>query len=185
MKNALILHGTSANHTANWFEWLGKELEGEGYKVWVPDLPQSERPNIERYNSFIFSNKNWEFNQDSIIIGHSSGAVAALGLLESLPENIRICHTYLVSAFIDDLNWDALTELFIKPFNFEKIKTKSNKFTLIHSDDDPYCPLWHAETLAKKLNGNLIIEKGQGHFNTEKSIEYRRFPFLLDTIHNN
>lgn len=50
MKNALILHGTDADHTQNWFPWLEKELLQRNYEVWVPDLPQSDHPNIRRYN---------------------------------------------------------------------------------------------------------------------------------------
>ena len=82
MKNALILHGINSSSQSNWLPWLKAELEARGYKVWVPDLPLSEKPNIGRYNQYIF--ENWQLNKDSIVIGHSSGAVAALGLLQHL-----------------------------------------------------------------------------------------------------
>lgn len=182
MKNALILHGTDADHTTNWFEWLGKELEKEGYKVWIPDLPHSEKPNIQRYNEFILSNKDWIFDEDSIIIGHSSGAVAILGLLQALPKDVVIRKAYLVAAFTDDLGWDSLTELFLSPFDYQVIKTHSHGFTLLHADNDPYCPLWHAETIAKELNGELMVEKGQGHFSASKNPSYTQFPILRDLI---
>lgn len=42
MKNALILHGTNADHNENWFPWLHKQLEEKDYKVWTPDLPEKE-----------------------------------------------------------------------------------------------------------------------------------------------
>ena len=70
MKNALILHGLSSGHSGNWFPWLEKELNQNGYKVWVPDLPQADKPNIDRNNAFIFA--NWKFDNDSIICYHSS-----------------------------------------------------------------------------------------------------------------
>ncbi len=168
MKNALILHGTNSNSSINWFPWLKKELEEKGYKVWVPDLPHAEKPNIQRYNNFLFANRDWVFDSESIIIGHSSGAVEILGLLQSFPDGTVVNKSILVGSFKDDLGWDSLKELFIKPFDFEKIKKHSEQFIFIHSDNDPYCPLEHAEYLSQKVNGKLIVKKRQGHFSGEK-----------------
>lgn len=183
MKNALILHGTSGYPQENWFDWLRQELESRQWKVWVPQLPRAEKPSIKRYNEFLLSEEDWEFNSETVIIGHSSGAVAILGLLQDLPEDIKIDRCYLVGVFKDDLGWDKLDELFETPFDFEKIKNKSNKFTFIHSDDDPYCPLEHAEYLSEKLNGELIVKPGQKHFSTGSAGDlYNTFPFLLNLI---
>lgn len=183
MKNALILHGTDGYPTENWFDWLRIELEKESYKVWVPQLPDCNKPNIDKYNKFILSNKNWNFNNESIIVGHSSGAVAILGLLEALPDDIKVDTCYLVGSFRNNLDWDALDELFLRPFDFEKIKTKAKKFVFIHSDNDPYCPLDHAKYLSEQVDGELIIKEGQKHFSVGTVGEqYRQFPFLLDLI---
>lgn len=183
MKNALILHGTEGNSQENWIPWLKQELEKHKYVVWAPDLPEANKPNIDRYNSHIFANKNWKFNKNSILIGHSSGAVAILGLLEVLPANTRVNICYLVGSFINNLNWDALSDLFVKPFDFDSIKSKANRFIFIHSDNDPYCPLDHAKYLSEKLNGELIILPGQQHFSVSTAGEkYRQFPQLLEAI---
>lgn len=183
MKNALILHGTEGHSKENWFDWLKTELENNGYKVWVPDLPGADKPNIQRYNKFLFENKDWSFNKDTIIIGHSSGAVAILGLLQALPEKITVDTCYLVGAFKDNLNWDALNDLFLEPFDFELIKKKAKKFVFIHSDNDPYCPLEHAQYLSSKLDGELIVLPGQFHFSIGSAGEkYKEFPLLLDLI---
>jgi len=183
MKNVLILHGTNNNSQGNWFPWLKKELEKRDWSVWVPDLPRADKPNIKRYNRLIFSNKNWPFNQDSVIIGHSSGAVAILGLLQALPKSTQVNTCILVGTFNDDLGWEALDELFTEPFDWKKIKTKAKKFIFIHSDDDPFCPLAHAKFQAKKLNGQLIIKKGQKHFSISPGgPKYKKFPFLLGLL---
>ena len=182
MKNILILHGTGNNSQGNWFPWLKKKLEKRKSQVWVPNLPQADRPSIKRYNKFIFSNKNWQFNKDSALVGHSSGAVAILGLLQNLPENIKVDTCILVASFKNNLGWNTLDGLFEELFDFEKIKNKAKRFIFIHSDNDPYCPLEHAQNLAKELNGKLIIKKGQGHFNLSKSSKYRKFPLLLKIL---
>lgn len=183
MKNALILHGTGGHSKENWFDWLKTELEKNGWKVWVPDLPGANKPNIKKYNEFLFANKDWEFNQESVLVGHSSGAVAMLGLLQSLPKGRKVGTCYLVGSFRNNLDWDALDDLFLEPFDFDLIKTKARKFVFIHSDNDPYCPLEHAQYLSEKLRGKLIVKPGQFHFSIGTAGEkYKEFPLLLRLI---
>lgn len=182
MKNALILHGTSSNSKGNWFPWAEQELIKRGWKVWVPDLPQADRPNTKRYNNFIFKNSKWEYTEESVLIGHSSGAVAILGLLQFLPDDVVVDTCIFVGSFKDKLGWDALDGLFEEPFDFEKIKKHAQRFVFIHSNNDPYCPLEHARYLTEKLNGELIIKKGQGHFNLEISLKYKQFPLILEIL---
>lgn len=163
MKNALLLHGTDASSASNWFPWLRRELIEKGYDVWVPDLPHAEKPNIQRYNKFIFAH-GFVFTSSSVLIGHSSGAVAILGLLEALPNDIQVDTCILVGSFRNDLGWESLKELFIKPFDFKKIKSRARKFIFIHSDNDPYCPLEHAAYLSAQLHGTLLVKHGEAHF---------------------
>lgn len=192
MKNALILHGTDADHSHNWFPWLKTQLEALGWVAWVPDLPGADAPNIERYNAFLIEQlgqavrgggfeKRRGLNGDSVIIGHSSGAVEILGLLNeiALAEPVAAC--FLVGVFRGDLGWDNLKGM-NADFDFEVIKTKSRKFVFIHSDNDPYCPLEHAEYLSMKLGGKLIFIPGQGHFTTSLDPSYTKFPKLLEII---
>jgi predicted alpha/beta hydrolase family esterase len=68
MKNVLILHGTQATSKSNWFSWLKEELDKKGFKTWLPDLPNPNLPSLTGINKFILSNKDWEFNSDSIIV---------------------------------------------------------------------------------------------------------------------
>lgn len=185
MKNALILHGTDGDSQMNWFPWLKKNLETNGFAVFCPDLPYAEKPNIDRYFEFISTNQDWKFNEESILIGHSSGAVAILGILERLPPDIQVDTCYLVGSFKDDLGWDSLSELFEKPLDFPKIKSKAKKFVFIHSDNDPYCPLDQARFLSKQLDGYLVVLIGQGHFSVTSNPKYTQFPELLKLIVTN
>lgn len=178
--NVLVLHGTNSNPQDNWFPWLETELKERNYTVWMPNLPRADKPNIKRYNDFIFS--RWKFDDHSIIVGHSSGAVAILGILQGLPQDIVIKRVILVAGFINDLGWEPLRELFLTPFYWKRIRQRAKEIILIHSDNDPYVPLWHGEKLRDLLHAKLIVLSNQGHFNLEKGPEYRQFPFLLEKI---
>lgn len=180
MKNALILHGAANNSHGNWFPWLERELKERGYAVWVPDLPRSDKPNIRRYNDAIFA--KWHFDEDSVLVGHSSGAVAILGILQELPKDIIVRKAILVAGFTDDLGWESLRELFLAPFDWASIKKHARKIILFHSDNDPYVSLSHGEKLRDLLDAELIVMKGQKHFNISENLTYRQFPELLEKI---
>lgn len=187
MKNALILHGAGNNSQGNWFPWLKIELEKIGYKVWSPDLPNSDHPLLRDWSETIFSNKDWEFNNESVLIGHSSGATFILRILEQLPHNTKINKAVLVAPFakIGTLPqfFQYKEDLLKTPFDWEKIKNSCRQFYFIGSDNDPYqCGQDQSKILYDNLGGELIAKPKQGHFNLEKSPDYKKFPLLLDLL---
>jgi predicted alpha/beta hydrolase family esterase len=101
MKNALILHGAANNSQGNWFPWLSRELKKRGYRLWSPDLPNSEEPTLEEWLSAIFDNKDWQFNKESVIIGHSIGATLILRILEKLSQSEKINKAILVAGVVE------------------------------------------------------------------------------------
>ena len=182
MKNALILHGTDANHSDHWFTWLKDELANLGYTAWIPDLPGADKPNIKRYNKFLLGS-DFGFNDETILVGHSSGAVEILGLLNDVafPKDTKINACFLVGAFKGDLGWESLEGMNAE-FDYDLIKSRANKFIFIHSDNDPYCPIEDAKELSNMLDGRFIEIPNQGHFNTGFSPKFVKFPELLDIV---
>ena len=100
----------------------GKRIKKTGYRVWTPDLPGSEKPNITRYNKFLFP--KWKLDKDSIIIGHSSGALATLGFLQEAQESLVIDRAFLVAGFVGNLDWDALDEIASYKPDWVKVKKR-------------------------------------------------------------
>jgi hypothetical protein len=187
MRNALILHGAGNNSRGNWFPWLKTELENKGYQVWTPDLPGSDRPVQKVWLETVFANREWKFNQDSRLIGHSAGATLILRILERLPDNVTVSKAVLVACPIDKGEipeyFQYKEDLTRAPFDWVKIRKSCRNFYFIASDNDPYdCGERHAVILREKLGGKLIIQAGQGHFNLEAAENYREFPLLLDLI---
>jgi hypothetical protein len=187
MKNVLILHGAGNNSQGNWFPWLKNELENKGYKVWVPDLPDSEKPDKKKWLNKVFSNKDWEFNDESVIIGHSAGATCILRILEKLTGGVKIEKSILVAG---PCNMGTMPQFFVykkslvgDSFNWSKIKASCSKFYLIYSDKDPYdCGIDQGKIIQEHIGGELILKNSQAHFNLEKGSEYKQFPEVLEKI---
>lgn len=177
MKNALILHGTDANPKANWFDWLKEQLEQSGYKVWVPQLPNAEHPDMNVYRKFIASS-DFEFTPETLVVGHSSGAVAALSLLEALPEESKIDTVVMVGVYRPEQHNYSSNE----PIITDKVAGKANRFVFVHSDNDPYCPLDDAKYFADTLNAELVILPDNDHFSYELNPKHNKLPELLDIL---
>lgn len=184
MKNALILHGTDFDkdknqRKGNWFPWLKTKLEEKGYEVYLPELPQVWKPNLDRYWEFL---KDFDFNKETIIIGHSSGATTIFGLLNRLPNNIKIKLVISVAGFYKDGGWNC-EGLFEEEHDWDKIKNQAENIVLYWSPNDPYIKSEQTDYLANKLNVEPIVIENQGHFSVGTVGEkYRKFPELLELI---
>ncbi len=175
----LILHGWENNSKDNWFPWLKKQLEKNDITVYSPDLPDSGVPSQEAWLQKIRKTLPL-FNDDCVIIGHSLGVVAILRLLETFSENEKIRAAILVAGFTQSFSINAISDFFKKPFEWDTIKSKSRKFIIINSENDPYLPLSEGEKLRTKLDGSFIIEKNAGHIN--KASGFVTYPRVFDLI---
>ena len=187
MKNAIILHGAGNNSQGNWFPWLKINLEKKGYAVWVPDLPNSDVPDQNLWLARIKQNPNGEINNQTVLIGHSSGATLILRILENLPPTIKVKKVVLVATPIEigtkDEYFQYKRGLLNTPFDWKKIKNSAQHFYFFHSDNDQYeCGISQGNVLKKQLDGTLLIREGEGHFNLETGQKYRQFPEVLELI---
>ncbi len=166
MKKAIIVHCWGGYPEYCWYQDTKKKLEKNSFQVFVPQMPDTDKPNL----------KNWlpklkevadEVDEQTFLIGHSAGCITILRYLESLPENKKVGGVVLVAGFTDNLNFEELKNFFETPINFELIKSKANKFVAIHSDNDPYVPLFHGDIFREKLGAELIIKHNALHFSGE------------------
>jgi len=163
MMRVLILHGWGADSTSNWFPWLKSTLEKNGFVAYCPDLPNSEMPELEEWLKAASIAR--PFDSTLSVVGHSLGATAILRLLESLGEKEKIGTAVLVSGFARDLGIAEIGSFLKKPFNWEKIRKKAEKFFVLHSDNDPTVPVYFGREVADNLGGEFILEHGCEHLN--------------------
>lgn len=181
MKTAIILHGTLGSPEGNWFKWLKAELEQKGIAVWLPQLPDAQQPSLRKWQQFVTEECPFPINEETLIIGHSSGAILALVLAENNMEKIGAIVD--VSVFHDNsLQWQPNDQLFDVQFDWAAMRQGVGELLFIHSDNDPYVPLDQAQYVANSTGGEMIVIPGEGHFNLERSDEYKKFPRLLEIL---
>jgi len=184
MKNALVIHGAYGNNQDNWIPWLVQNLAQQGYAVTAPNFPTPEHQNLTAWLQVI-NELQYNFNNETVIIGHSIACAFMLSILEQH----TVKQAIFVAGFIDDLTtpeFDATqfdtinTTFYAKQFNWEAINNNTKNITIIHSDNDPYVPLWHAEKIGTQLNVKPLIIPGGGHFGSREGCV--EFPELLEVI---
>ncbi len=181
MRNAILIHGAYGNPDENWFPWLGKELEGEGYEVTVPVFPTPVGQDIDAWRK-VFSEYEHMLDPETILIGHSLGSAFVLDILERTTRPVRAA--YLVAGFLGPLGnrkFDALNHSFVeRSFDWEAISRNAGQIFVIASDNDPYVPEDEGYEIASRLETEPIVIEGAGHFNTQSG--YETFDILRDMI---
>ena len=82
MKNAILLHGSSGSPNSFWLPSISRYLKKSSFKVWVPQLPKPEAPNLKLQLPFVLKNGN--YNNETIIISHSAACPLTLSILENI-----------------------------------------------------------------------------------------------------
>jgi hypothetical protein len=87
-----------------------------------------------------------------------------LRYLEQLPKGTKVKKVILVAAFTDQIGHREFDSFFKKPFDYEKIKTKSVEgFYVFQSNDDPYVTEQYGIRLEEDLGAELYIKNAVGH----------------------
>ena len=169
MKRVFIIHRWDGNPTEDWYQWLKKELEGIGFEVFVPAMPDSDEPKMETWIPFL-SQLVGTPDANTFFIGHSIGCQAIIRYLETLPEGVKIGGAVFVAGWYNVRNLETEKEKRIAgpwvntPSNDEKIKRTVNQAVAIFSDNDPFVQPENQESWKEKVGAKIIVEHNKGHF---------------------
>jgi hypothetical protein len=180
--NIFIFHGTEGYPEENWFPWIKQELEGKGYKVFVPQFPSPPIVPAKISEWFdVFKDYEQYINEDTVLIGHSLGGIFTLRLLERLKHPVKLaCFIGTPVGIRPILNYDRDNSFSGFIFDWDSIKNKSDSFVVFQSNDDPYVCLENGKELSKHLGVELSFVPNAGHFNTKAG--YTKFEKLRDKI---
>ena len=189
-KRIFIAHGWDGYPEEGWFPWLKKELEVKGFEVFVPQLPDTENPRIQKWVSKLSETVGIP-DEQTYFVGHSMGCQTIARYLESLPKGVKIGGVVFVAGFFKRLtgvedepgNDETVKHWLGAPINFEKVKSQINKSIAIFSDNDPYVPFDNQDDFKTKLGSKIIVEHQKGHFSGSRdgAIE---LPIVVESILN-
>ncbi len=163
----------------NWFPDVKKTLEDNGVKVVTKEFPDNDLARASVWLPFLL--KELEVDENTVLVGHSTGAIAAM----RLAEEHQILGSVLVAAYHTDLEMEKEKQsgYFDKPWNWESIKNNQHWIALCASQDDRWVPITQARHVQQQLNCEYHEYKDQGHFGGDYLKE--TFPELSQIILRN
>jgi len=160
---AVIIPGNGSGDVArsNWYGWANRKLNDiPGFSCTLKNMPD---PITAKRSIWLpFMKDNLKVDEETIIIGHSSGACAAVRYAE---EN-KVAGIVLVGAYTSDLgdSTEAASGYFSDPWRWELAKANVDWVVLFGSTDDPFLPWDEQEIVANSLGADLHKYTDRGHF---------------------
>lgn len=188
MKNYYIIHGFKGSNIENWFSWFKAQIDSNENLCVIPQFPiELDKHNYNEWKKLldVYYKEFNMINNDSIIIGHSTGSICALKYV--LENKIKIDKLILVSGFNNYLSPDKNDihnkinpTYYVEENRIKEIKKYVNEIICIYGNDDPYIPQNVLHKFAESIGAKEVIIKNGGHLNSESG--YIEFKELLKYI---
>lgn len=167
--------GGDVNDPLSWFPYVKRKLESAQVEVISKNFPDPVLARKEFWLPFI---KKLGADENTILVGYSSGAIAAMKYAE---ENI-ILGTVLIGGYYTDLGMESekVSGYFSEPRDWEKIKKNQEWVIEFHSTDDPFIPTEEAHFVRDKLKTEYHEFSDKQHFGYPDPMP--EFPELVEVI---
>ena len=176
MNKIFIIHCWDGTKDDGWYPWLDKELSNKKNKVYRFNMPNTDKPKIEEWVSFL-DKKVKILDENTYFIGHSIGCQTIMRYLQT-KEIKKIGGILFVSPWLDLLDYaieDEESFLVAKPWlsekiNFDKIKQFTNNINCIFSSNDYFVSLEQKNKFEKLLNAKTIVVNDKGHISQDDNV---------------
>ncbi|HYN95116.1 MAG TPA: alpha/beta hydrolase [Pilimelia sp.] len=158
-RKAIIFHGTGANPDVCWLPWLAGRLAGRGYAVETPHYPRLNAEPIATFLPTVLANH--DFDEDTVLVGHSGGAALLLAILEHI--DVPVAQAVLVAGYATRPNTNPEPVL-QDSYDWSAIRAHVRDLYFINSRQDPYgCDDRQGRAMFERLGGTQIV-RDDGHF---------------------
>lgn len=168
----ILLPGNGGCSPADsWYPWVERELGALGLEVINRQFPDSVKARAQYWLPFI---DELGADASTILIGHSSGAVAAMRYAETH----RLCGSVLVGVCHTDLGdaFEAQSGYYAAPWQWPQIRDNQEFIAVYNSTDDPHIPIAEARHVAAQLKASYFEFTDRGHFLES------RFPEVVEFV---
>lgn len=188
MKQCIIIHGQpdkeeylsddypspSNNH---WIPWLQKQLSIKDISTQTPEILEAYNP---QYDIWKTAFENYPINEETIVVGHSTGAGFILRWL-SENKGKTVGKVVLVAPWIDPEG--ELEEDFFKSSSFDtELVSRTSGTTIFLGEDDSKDVHDSTEFILENITGIKVLRfENRGHFIIQ-DMGTEEFPELLDII---
>jgi predicted alpha/beta hydrolase family esterase len=156
----ILIHGNGGSRRGDfWYPRVEQECAELGLTVVNQTFPDNVKararfwlPHLEELGA----------GEDTILIGHSSGAVAAMRYAETH----RLLGSILVSVCHTDLGdaGEAASGYYSAPWHWDRIRDNQQWIAIYHSVDDPHIPVAEPRFVAAQLKCHYFELEDRGHF---------------------
>ncbi|MCU5746814.1 alpha/beta hydrolase [Staphylococcus sp. SQ8-PEA] len=163
MTDVIIVHSVYGGSSNHWYEWLGNNLELEGYNVTLFNLSTDHSQPIDVWIEEMKQQISID-TYETYFVTHGFGTIASLKFLED-PSIKKVEGFFSISGFKEDakdidenINLDGIT------IDYDKVKSKVDRFFGLSAKDDQYVSYKETERLMQALDGRCRVTNNGGHF---------------------
>jgi predicted alpha/beta hydrolase family esterase len=157
---AILIHGNGGCTAADfWLPSVERDLTALGLDVINQTFPDNVKARSTFWLPFI---ESLGADEQTVLIGHSSGAMAAMRYAETHrllgSVLVGVCHTDLGDRF------EAASGYYSRPWQWDRIRTNQAWIGVFNSTDDPHIPIAEPRFVATQLRCSYFEFTDRGHF---------------------
>ena len=170
---AILIHGNGGCTAADgWLPFVERDLRALGLPVVNRTFPDNVQARAEIWLPFL---ERLGADKHTVLIGHSSGAVAAMRFAEAH----RLLGTVLVGVCHTDLGdpGERASGYYRAAWQWDAIRANQQWMGIFQSTDDPCIPVAEARFVAAQLRCSYFEHTDRGHF-----VDPEPFPELVQFV---
>lgn len=172
-RRVILIHGNGGSTAADgWLPFVERDLTALGLEVVNETFPDNVRA---RASIWLPHLDVLGADEHTVLIGHSSGAVAAMRYAETHrvlgSVLVGVCHTDLGDA------GERASGYYRDPWRWAEIRRHQQWIGIFHGADDPLIPVQEARYVAAQLGASYFELANRGHF-----VDRGPFPELVQFV---